>query len=134
MKKLREILLIDDSRGTNSLNERLLIEMGVVEKVTIALDGSLALDYLLTKNEVDEFPSPDIIFLDINMPVMNGFQFLNEYNKLGKERQLVMVIVMINDSYSDSYMNEVKGYNAVKGCQFKPLTKEKVKGFIAQFI
>ena len=88
MGKLKEILLIDDSKGTNSLNKRLLREMDVAEHISTELNGRLALDYLLSKNEKGNYPSPDIIFLDINMPIMDGYQFLKEFKSVKKRRGL----------------------------------------------
>lgn len=130
MKKFKEVLLIDDGRGTNSLNKRLLEEMGVVEKVTIALNGQLALDYLTTKNGKDEFPNPDVIFLDINMPVMDGYQFLDRYESLKMSREVKSVIVMLTTSISEIDMKRTANYDVVKGYQFKPLTKDKVNGIL----
>jgi CheY-like chemotaxis protein len=75
MIELNEILLIDDSKGANALNKRLLQEMGVGKKITTLLNGQLALEYLVTKDVNGQYPCPDIIFLVINMPVMDGYKF-----------------------------------------------------------
>lgn len=134
MGKLKEILLIDDSKGTNSLNKRLLREMDVAEHISTALNGRLALDYLLSKNEEGNYPSPDIIFLDINMPVMDGYQFLKEFKSLEKEKGLNKIIIMLTTSVREGDMEKTMSYAAVKGYQFKPLTKEKVNVVIEQVI
>ena len=132
MGKLKEILLIDDSKGTNSLNKRLLEEMDVAEHISIALNGRLALDYLLSKNEQGNYPSPDIIFLDINMPIMDGYQFLKEFKRIEKEEDLKRIIVTLTTSISKENMEKTMGYSGVKGYQFKPLTKEKVNVVIEE--
>ena len=126
MKKLKEIMLIDDSRGTNSLNKRLLEEMGIVENISIALNGQLALDYLTTRNEKGDYPSPDIIFLDIRMPVMDGYQFLDKYHELAKEMQSNQIIVMLTTSINELDIKRATNYESVKGYQFKPLKKEHI--------
>ena len=132
MGKLKEILLIDDSKGTNSLNKRLLKEMDVVEHISTALNGRLALDYLLSKNEQGNYPSPDIIFLDINMPIMDGYQFLKEFKSIEKEEDFKRIIVTLTTSISKENMEKTMGYSGVKGYQFKPLTKEKVNVVIEE--
>jgi CheY-like chemotaxis protein len=132
MGKLKEILLIDDSKGTNSLNKRLLKEMDVVEHISTALNGRLALDYLLSKNEQGNYPSPDIIFLDINMPIMDGYQFLKEFKSIEKEEDVKRIIVTLTTSISKENMEKTMGYSGVKGYQFKPLTKEKVNVVIEE--
>ena len=126
MKKLKEIMLIDDSRGTNSLNKRLLEEMGIVENISIALNGQLALDYLTTRNEKGDYPSPDIIFLDIRMPVMDGYQFLDKYHELAKEMQSNQIIVMLTTSINELDIKRATNYESVKAYQFKPLKKEHI--------
>mgnify|MGYP006074854417 CR=1 FL=1 len=134
MMKLGEILLIDDSKGTNSLNTRLLREMDVAEHISTALNGRLALDYLLSKNEEGNYPSPDIIFLDINMPIMGGYQFLKEFKSIEKDEESKRIIVMISTLISNADMEKSMSYSGVKGYQFKPLTKEKVNAVIEQVI
>lgn len=134
MKKIREVLLVDDGRGTNALNKRLLVDMGVVEKVSTVVNGQLALDYLTTKNEDDQYPTPDVIFLDINMPVMDGYQFLNHYNDLETVNKSKMSIFMLTTSVSKADMEKATSYSTVKGYQIKPLTKEKINDIINQVI
>ena len=132
MGKLKEILLIDDSKGTNSLNKRLLREMDVAQHISTELNGRLALDYLLSKNEKGNYPSPDIIFLDINMPIMDGYQFLKEFKRIEKEEDLKRIIVTLTTSISKENMEKTMRYSGVKGYQFKPLTKEKVNVVIEE--
>lgn len=132
MKKLKEILLIDDSRGTNSLNKRLLEEMNVVEKIHTASNGKIALEYLQQKNEKGNYPCPNLIFLDINMPVMDGYQFLEAYKKIDKDQKAKNIIIMLTTSIREIDINKAQNYEAVIGYQFKPLTREKVNHILAQ--
>jgi len=75
MKKLNSFLLIDDSKSANVFNDKMIRKINCVEKIYIAENGKEALDIL------EAGILPEIIFLDINMPVMNGWEFLAEYQK-----------------------------------------------------
>lgn len=130
MKKFEEVLLIDDSKGVNILNKRLLIEMEVANKITILENGQLAIDYLKHKNENGIYPNPDLIFLDINMPVMDGYQFLNAYQNL--EKEIKNIIVMLTTSISEIEINKAIHYKTVIGYHSKPLTKEKINRILNQ--
>ncbi len=79
MKK--RILIIDDDPLLNKINEKVLLAAGFVNEVHIALNGLQALEYLnsrISKN----YPLPDLIILDLHMPVMDGFEFLDRYNEM----------------------------------------------------
>jgi len=132
MIELNEILLIDDSKGANALNKRLLQEMGVGKKITTQLNGQLALEYLMTKDVKGQYPCPDIIFLDINMPVMDGYQFLEEYELLEPNQKLNKVIVMLTTSTSEFDIARANINTKVDNYQTKPLTKDKVFEIINQ--
>lgn len=123
-KKLKEILLIDDSKGLLSLSKRLLEEMNVAESITVALNGKVALDYLISKQNEQEASMPELIFLDINMPVMDGYQFLEKY----KEEDIACEsnIVMLTTSLNEIDKEKTKNYPCVTGYQSKPLKKESV--------
>lgn len=72
MQKLTSTLLVDDDETTNFVNEMLLKDMGVTEQILTAHNGQEALELILERCENNECPS--LILLDINMPVMNGFE------------------------------------------------------------
>ena len=126
MKKLNEIVLIDDSRGTNILNKRLMEEMNVADKITTLPNGRDALDYLTNKHHESSYPDPELIFLDINMPVMDGYQFLESYSKKQQTNIPLKPIIMLSSSENEVDLMRSQHYSMVKGFQSKPLTKEKI--------
>lgn len=86
-KKVKCILLIDDDEPTNFLHKIVISDSGRAEKVVEVQSGFEALDYL-EKMEDGKYPQPDLIFLDINMPAMNGWEFLEEYDKLDEGKKV----------------------------------------------
>ncbi len=78
--KLNCVLLIDDDDDSNYFHRRLLNKIDCTENIQVALDGREALNFLNTTIN-KHYPPPAVIFLDINMPGMNGWEFLEEYKK-----------------------------------------------------
>jgi CheY-like chemotaxis protein len=95
-QKLKTILLIDDDSATNFINAHLLKMLGYAENIVIRENGREALDYLREESEAGN--KPDLIFLDINMPCMNGWEFLEEYKKLDHKTADSVIIVMLTTS------------------------------------
>jgi CheY-like chemotaxis protein len=95
-QKLKTILLIDDDSATNFINAHLLKMLGYAENIVVRENGREALDYL--REESEEGNKPDLIFLDINMPCMNGWEFLEEYKKLDHKTADSVIIVMLTTS------------------------------------
>lgn len=131
MNKLNCILLVDDDDTTNFYNEFLIKKMGVAENIRVTKNGLEAIDYLKQVNgESDEFLKPDLIFLDINMPLMNGFQFLEAYEALAPENKGEMLIVMLTSSSHPQDVEMAKGRDAVKDYVTKPLMEDTIAQII----
>jgi len=85
-KKLSCVLLVDDDEPTNFLNRIILEEAGCAERIEVAQSGQAALSYLQKAGEHGPggvvYPNPSLIFLDINMPAMDGWEFLSRYKTL----------------------------------------------------
>jgi CheY-like chemotaxis protein len=91
-----------------------------------------ALDYLVSRNE-NKTPRPDLIFLDINMPGMNGWEFLHEYNKLDKQLQSRAIVIMLTTSENPDDQMKAKGINVVSDFKTKPLTVEMLEEVIDKY-
>lgn len=129
MTKLASILLVDDDKTTNFLNELMLRKLGVAEQLLVALNGQEALDLLQAHCEEDGQLCPILIFLDINMPVMNGFEFLEAYRQLPWMQQRATIIVMLTTSLHSRDISRAEQL-PVAGFISKPLTAEKVTGIL----
>ena len=95
--KLGEVLLVDDYDADNYMHEMLFEEMGVSEKITIKTNGKDAIDYLTTAQD-GRHPCPELILLDINMPIMNGWEFLKAYQNLNEDVRGDVVLMMVTTS------------------------------------
>lgn len=128
MPKLPCTLLVDDDPTTNYLNRRLLEKLEVTERVLVALNGQEALQVLSTEcPENSASPTcPVLIFLDINMPLMNGFAFLEAYEQLPLAKRQAIVIVMLTTSVHLGDLQRLERL-PVAGFLSKPLNPAKVQ-------
>ena len=88
-QRLNCILLIDDNDADNNYHKNIIEEMDIAYSVQIAENGLEAIKLLSNKNVVQ----PDLIFLDVNMPKMNGWEFLEAYKKMNYNSQIMIVIL-----------------------------------------
>lgn len=127
MEKLKNILIIDDDPMTNYLHKRLLEKFEVSHEVEIAHGGEEALQRI--KNNIEsrnEDRIPQLIFVDLDMPLMDGFQFLEAYQNLNFKNKDSVVVSVLTSSFSASDIKRVKEYPIVKDYIVKPLTQEKM--------
>ena len=126
MKKLKNIMLIDDNIHANYFNEIKLQQNNACDKITIFMNGKEALDYLVTNEETDV----DLILLDINMPVMNGWQFLSNIERVWRELEKSIPIFILSSSVNTYDKQKSAEYQSVKGFINKPLNDNDLKEMI----
>ena len=125
MKTCNSILLIDDSDSDNFLHTRILKKTGVTDKIIVKNNGVTALEYLKEQIAMDS-NDPELIFLDINMPGMNGWEFLDEYDKLDEKSKERIIICMLTTSYATPDIEKAKSNNCIHSFISKPLTTKKL--------
>ena len=131
-QKLRRVLLIDDHQADNFVHARILRKADCAEQIDVCETALQALDYLQTKVE-GRFPRPDLIFLDINMPGLDGWEFLDECRKLPAERRGEVVIAMLTSLSRESVEQKLAAYPEVADLSPKPLTSERLLEILTQF-
>lgn len=119
---MKNILLVDDDNIFNFLNTKLLRQSGIADEIHTAINGKEALD-LLNNYYTGTFALPDVILLDLNMPVMDGFSFLEAFKKLSlpKKEKVKIIIVTSSENPKDRAKAKEMG---VALYLTKPLSKE----------
>lgn len=122
--KLDCVLLIDDDEATNFYHKLILEDEGVGVHIQSVKSAKEGLDFLLCKGEYEGCPQPGIIFLDLNMPGMSGWDFLIEYDELSKDIHDRAVVTILTTSINPDDREKAAKIPAVKEFVIKPLTPE----------
>ena len=124
--KLDCALVIDDDSTTNYINVALLEKSLHCKQIQIAMNGEKALNFINAYSENSEGKSPELIILDLNMPVFDGFQFLEYYSrKKFTNKDDVKIIILSSLLYKED-LEKIAKYPSVKYI-IKPLTEGKIK-------
>jgi CheY-like chemotaxis protein len=118
-KKLNSILLIDDDKNDNFYHEREILKAKPDLTVITKTSGMEALDYLN-----GPAAKPELVFLDINMPIWDGWAFLLEFSRLDKKLQEAIMIMVLTSSRNPTDELRAKAWGFVSGFIIKPLSKE----------
>jgi len=124
--KFRNALLIDDNHIDNMINKRILLNHDIAENIHVSISGAEALHYLDEhQNDPDLFP--DLIFLDIRMPEMDGFQFLDAYEQLQTPLKSSTIIYMLSSSLDPTDQRKVAENKYVFKFMGKPLSQSHLQ-------
>jgi CheY-like chemotaxis protein len=128
MRKLAKVLLVDDDQTATFLHTRLLKQLAVAEELLVAHNGIEALQTLAqTCDELDAFVEPLLVLLDVNMPVMDGVEFLETYQQHPLAQKCQLVIVVLTTSEHSRDLERIKALAMAADILTKPLTREKVE-------
>lgn len=131
-KPIRCILLVDDDPDDNYLHQLVIAESGQCEEVRVAESGFQALDYL-TQTDHPDYVRPEVILLDINMPGMSGFEFLERYHQLPEPLKSRLVLLMLTTSLNPSDRQRADGTTDITGYQNKPLTQAMLHQIVGTY-
>ncbi|MBP6759142.1 MAG: response regulator [Flavobacterium sp.] len=125
MTPLKQLTLVDDDDVFVFLTTRLLEKHKLVDLIKIFDNGYDALVFI--KENLGNIEAlPDIILLDLSMPIMDGWQFLDEYVKINPKIGKKITIYICSSSISPDDVVRAKAINAVSDFIIKPMTKEKL--------
>lgn len=125
-KKFNIIVLVDDDYINNFLNEEIIRDMGIAEDVIVFTSGDEALQWL-SDNPGGRVEFVDLILLDINMPGIDGFEFLSSLRSSLHLKELPIVLLTTSENIRDK--NKARDLN-VWGYINKPLNRDKLNGCI----
>lgn len=128
IQELNCIMLIDDNDDDNFYHKMVIREADITKQIEVAESGFEALDFLKKGDLI-----PELIFLDINMPAMNGWEFLDEYRKLSEEQKARIVIIMLTTSLNPADRKKAEKIPEINGFETKPLTVEMLKRIYEKF-
>ncbi len=133
IKKVNCILLVDDNKDDNFYHERVIRKQNAAEIVVSKESAEDALHYLKARDDHED-AHPTLIFLDINMPGMNGWEFIEEYKKLDTSLQSKMVVVMLTTSDNPDDISLAKTKGVLVDFKTKPLTREMLDEILERHI
>ena len=126
MISFSRIFLIDDNEMDNVFHEVILRRSGFTGEVLVFEDAQQALDYL----QADETHAPTLIFLDINMPRMDGFEFAGKAEVLLQRTPFTITIVMLSSSSASTDKEKAADISAISGFIVKPLFEQQARELI----
>jgi CheY-like chemotaxis protein len=132
-QKLDKVLLIDDSDADNFIHQRVIKKADITHHIIVKKSGQEALDYLSTLVDETLYPVPNLVFLDINMPGMNGWEFLEHYEKLPLNQKAEIIVCMLTTSISETDKKKAETLPQIKSYQHKPLTQDSLMEVVQMF-
>jgi CheY-like chemotaxis protein len=128
--KYKAVMLVDDNEIDNLINQKMIEAADITETIYTHTGAKSAIEFLRNLEKVEELGNdilPSVIFLDIDMPLMDGFQFLDEFDKLMAKTKDKCKIVMLTSSINPRDVTKSKGYVYVKKYINKPLSQENLE-------
>ena len=133
MKKINTFCIIDDDDIYQFTTAHLLKKMDLVNKIILFSNGLKAINFL--KEEIGNIENiPDILFLDINMPVMDGWEFLEEYLLIKPMIPKTVAIYMVSSSVDEKDVIKAKSISVLSGYLVKPISSKNIMEVILEIL
>lgn len=132
-KPINLVMLVDDNDTDNFISKRIIEITRFANRVEVKNSGKSALDYL-TENQNNPESLPNIIFLDINMPVVDGFVFLYEFEKFKELVRTKCKVIILSSSDNKRDIDKIVNNNYVVKFITKPLTEISLEEIRLKFI
>ena len=122
MLELGSVMLVDDSKVDNFINCKILELNAVTSNIRVFDEAAKALEFLKSTINI-----PDLLFLDIYMPSMTGFDFLEEFQNLSDHVKEKCKVVLLSSAFDNLELQELRKYDWISGLIVKPLTYESLE-------
>lgn len=135
IRKVKSVCIIDDDLIYQFLAKEEIEYTNMVNKIMFFNNGEKALQFIentLNNDEMDILP--DIIFLDINMPVMDGWEFLEAYAQIKPKIEKKIVIYMVSSSIDIRDLDRAKSISEVSDYIIKPISGSQLKSIFTSLI
>lgn len=133
-QKVELACIIDDDKIYVNLVRKIIEIKKLSQNLLVYKNGKEALDYFknIMENATDEEKLPDIIFLDLNMPVMDGWEFLNEFIKIKNNLNKKITLYVVSSSIDPRDLERAKSFNMVTDYLIKPIELKKFEKIFAR--
>ena len=129
-KKINTVLLVDDDKATNFIHELILKDNNYCDQIVTKHDGEEAIEFL---KSAEDNTIPDIVFLDINMPNVDGWEFLDRYKDLPENQRAKIVVVMLTTSLNSLDKEKAESNELISEFRNKPLTQDMLNDLAEKY-
>ncbi|MFZ1807528.1 MAG: response regulator [Cyclobacteriaceae bacterium] len=130
MSKAVVICIIDDDDVYQYTVTRALKSSSLAKKILVFSDGEEAIDFM-SDNIANKESLPDVIFLDVNMPIMDGWEFLEEYVKLKPRVGKIITIYMVTSSVDPVDVERAEKFSEISDYLVKPIQPDQIRELVA---
>lgn len=122
MIPVNKLMIVDDDELSNYITGKIVEHAGLAEKADSFYSAKAALKYLKTNSSMRQGDYPDLIFLDLNLYDMKGWDFLSEYIKIKESYRRKITLFLLTNSIAEKDREQAKNFPCIKGYLQKPLT------------
>lgn len=133
MRPINLVALIDDDEIVNFIGTKVIESTNLVNRIKTFSNGEEAINFLKSNSKKPEL-LPEIILLDLNMPIMDGFEFLSKYIMLEPKLGKKITIYVVSSAISPAETEKVNQISVVSDYIIKPITKEKFENIVRVLI
>lgn len=131
MKYLKNLMIVDDDEVFVFLTKKAIEQANIVGQILVFENGLDSINYIIENSDNPDV-LPEIILLDLSMPIMDGWQFLEEYTIHERKIEKKITIYIVTSSISPEDLKRAKNIELVSDFIVKPITKEKLVNVIEQ--
>jgi CheY-like chemotaxis protein len=129
MRPVNLVALIDDDKIVNFIGEKVIESTNLVNKIKTFSNGEEAINFLKSNSKNPDL-LPEIILLDLNMPIMDGFEFLEKYIMLKPKLDKKITVYIVSSSVSPTDLERINQISEVSDYIIKPITKGKFEKIV----